>query len=142
MNGDIISVRCNAKYKSTVIYKIYCKDETVYDVYIGQTTNFERRKFFHSRDSLTSNLKLYECIRSHGGWDNWDMSVLHEYTCKNYIHSSKIEWFWWNALKPTLNSVIPGNKYIKKDKKRMKDFETYISDVEFTCRKPQHLVTA
>ena len=67
------------------IYKIYSKDQTI---------NFENRKFSHFHatcwgQSKTKN-KLYEFIRSHGGWTNW------------------------KTLGGTLNSVNPGsnkNKY-------------------------------
>jgi hypothetical protein len=114
MDGEIISVRCNKKYMNTIIYKIFCKDENIKDVYVGMTTNFESRKFYHERDSETKLLKLYQFIRNNGGWSNWDMTILSEYTCTNYIHASKLEWIWWKRLKASLNSVQPGNSHIRK----------------------------
>ena len=27
-------------YSNTIIYKIYCKNETITDIYVGHTTNF------------------------------------------------------------------------------------------------------
>ena len=37
-------------YSNSIIYKIYCKDENVKDTYIGETTDFIRRKCCHKRD--------------------------------------------------------------------------------------------
>jgi hypothetical protein len=133
MVGEIVSVSCNVKYKSTVIYKISCRDETVQDVYIGQTTNFERRKWFHARDSITSSTKLYEFIRAHGGWDNWEMNVLCTYTCKNRGQASRLEWIWWTRLGGALNTVVPGSHYIRRDKRKHEDFEKHIHDLEVSC---------
>ena len=130
MDSDIISIRCNKKYMNTVIYKISCKDETIKDIYIGQTTNFDIRKFYHIRDSKISCIKLYKFIRDNGGWDNWDMIILGEYSCKNFQHSSKLEWYWWKKLKATLNSIEPGIKYIRKDKIKYLDFTVYINEME------------
>ena len=59
MDSDIISIRCNKKYMNTLIYKICCKDETIKDIYIGQTTNFDVRKFYHIRDSKISCIQVY-----------------------------------------------------------------------------------
>jgi hypothetical protein len=135
MDSDIVSVvyKSDVKHNSFLndftpmhvsIYMISCKDYTVDDVYVGQTRKFENRKMYHERDSQTSSLKLYECIRTHGGWDNWDMIVLSEYTC-NFIESLQIEWFWWNKLGATLNTVVPGHKHIS-DK---------IVKIESVCRR-------
>ena len=32
-------------YSNTIIYKIYCKNEMVTDIYVGHTTNFTKRKY-------------------------------------------------------------------------------------------------
>lgn len=121
-------------YKHTIIYKICCKDTTVPDVYIGHTTNFEKRKFYHMRDTHTSNTKVYEFIRSHGGWDNWNMIILQAYSCDNYEQACMFEWFWWKRLGATLNMVTPGEKLIRREQKKHRDFETYIHDMELACR--------
>jgi len=71
-------------YSNTVIYKIFCKNENVNDLYIGHTTNFYQRKSCHknacenSKNSLY-DIKLYKTIRENGGWDNWKMIQLEEY---------------------------------------------------------------
>ena len=34
-------------YSNIIIYKIYCKDPSITDVYVGQTSNFAKRKCAH-----------------------------------------------------------------------------------------------
>jgi predicted GIY-YIG superfamily endonuclease len=47
-------------YSNTIIYKIYCKDETITDVYVGYTTNFTQRKYSHkiACNNMNNNLKI------------------------------------------------------------------------------------
>ena len=45
-------------YSNTIIYKIYCKDENVKNIYVGHTTDFEVRKNSHKNSSKYSNLKI------------------------------------------------------------------------------------
>ena len=71
-------------YSQTIIYKIYCKDATITDVYIGHTTNFIKRKYQHKICcNGNTKLKIYETIRSNGGWENWDMVEIAKYNCKD-----------------------------------------------------------
>ena len=121
-------------YSDTVIYKIYCKDETVTDMYIGHTTNFDNRKLQHINACKSSCMKVHDFIRTHGGWDNWDMVILEKYSCKSRGTACRLEWIWWNRLKGSLNSHVPGTNYIKRDQKKHRDFDTYIHDMELACR--------
>ena len=126
------------KYKNTIIYQLTCKDENVTDTYIGHTTNIKRRMADHCKDSLVSCVKLYEFIRSHGGWENWHMNILGTYSCKNLGQASRIEWYWWNKLGGTLNTVRPGTNYIKRDMYVHKLTSTsYIEYMEYACRIPK-----
>jgi len=118
-----------------VVYKIFCKDVTIQDTYIGHTKHFEIRKMEHMKDTLSSSIKLYEFIRNHGGWNNWDMVVLCSYRCRNRGDASRVEWFWWNKLGGTLNTIRPGINYIKRDMKRLNTILTsYINDIESCLR--------
>ena len=132
MIGDIVDVVYQRDVKfflndtrimNVIMYKISCKDERVYDIYVGQTRKFENRKMYHEVDSESSSIKLYEYIRKHGGWNNWNMSVLSEYSC-TFIESLQIEWFWWNKLGATLNTVTPGHKHVSNN----------VDEIERTCR--------
>lgn len=93
------------------IYKIFCRDESIKELYVGQTINFDSRRFSHfmTLNFFKSNIKLYEFIRSHGGWCNWKMEIIKQYpltTTKSDL--DRLEWYWWNKLGGELNSMKPG----------------------------------
>jgi len=96
-------------YSNTLIYKIYCNDATISDLYVGHTVNFMQRKLAHkyycNNDKI--NNKLYNTIRQNGGWDNWKMDIVGFYNCAN-LHEAKIkEQEFFISLNGTLNSIEP-----------------------------------
>ena len=99
-------------YSNTIFYKIYCKDESVSDIYVGHTTNFVQRKYCHKRTCHREkdpnyNLKVYKCIREHGGWNNWKMDIIGFHECYDHYEARKIEQTYFESLKATLNSIEP-----------------------------------
>lgn len=96
-------------YSNTIIYKIYCKDESITEIYVGHTTNFIQRKYAHKFASNNSNntLKIYNVIRSNGGWDNWDMIEIAKYNCKDSTEARIKEQQHYDVLKASLNSCPP-----------------------------------
>jgi hypothetical protein len=100
-------------YSNTIIYKIYCKDETVKDVYVGHTTNFTKRKYVHKFCSNSQknkhyyNNKIYNTIREHGGWNNWEMVEIAKYNCKDSTEARIKEQYHYEELKASLNSCPP-----------------------------------
>ena len=108
-------------YSSTIIYKITCKDASVNEVYVGHTTNFVQRKYAHKQSCINENstnykCKLYEVIRSLGGWVNWKMEIVGFFNCANQYEARKKEQEYFISLKATLNSIepIPKIKLYKK----------------------------
>jgi len=103
----------NIDYSNTIIYKIYCKDETIPDIYVGHTTNFIQRKYQHKLacNNFKEDFKIYKTIRGNGGWNNWDMVEISKYNCKNSTEARIKEQEHYELLKATLNSVPP---YINK----------------------------
>ena len=99
-------------YSNTIIYKIYCKDENVKNIYVGHTTDFEVRKNSHKNSSKYSNLKIYKTIRENGGWDNWDMIEIAKYICKDKCEARIKEQQHYEILCADLNSCPP---YIDKN---------------------------
>ena len=90
------------------IYKIFCLDPNVTEQYIGQTINFDNRMFSHFV-SESHVVRLYNFIRSHGGWLNWKMVPVKQYpviTTKQNL--DRLEYYWWNKLGGELNSIKPG----------------------------------
>ena len=96
-------------YSNTIIYKIFCKDPEVTDIYVGHTTNFIKRKYQHKIMSASDNnqLKIYEIIRKNGGWDNWNMIEIASYNCKDSTEARIREQEHYDLLKPSLNIYNP-----------------------------------
>ena len=104
----------NIDYSQTIIYKIYCKDSTITDVYIGHTTNFIKRKYQHKICcNGNTKLKIYETIRNNGGWENWDMVEIAKYNCKDATEARIKEQEHFEEVKSSLNSCPP---YVDKNK--------------------------
>jgi hypothetical protein len=53
------------------------------------------------------NCKLYQVIRKNGNWDNWNMSIIAFYNCKDLNEARQKEQYHYVELKATLNSVEP-----------------------------------
>jgi len=114
-------------YSSTIIYKITCKDPTIKDLYVGHTTNFVQRKYSHKQGCVNPNAsnykcKLYETIRTTGGWTNWTMEIINFFNCRDHYEARIKEQEYFVLLNATLNSieplpkpteVIPKNTFIK-----------------------------
>ena len=103
-------------YSNTIIYKIFCIDKTITDVYIGHTTNFTQRKSQHkiSCGNSDNKLKIYNIIRQNGGWNNWNMVEISKYNCKDKTEARIKELFHYEELNSTLNSCPP---YVDKSSK-------------------------
>lgn len=110
-------------YSNSVIYKIYCKDENVKDIYVGETTDFIRRKYSHKIISNKNNQQyktlratLYQTINSNGGWDNWICEEVEKFPCENKKQLLDRETFWIIELNATLNDkVSKSTKEYKKE---------------------------
>ena len=100
-------------YSKTIIYKITCNDENIKDVYVGSTTNFKNRKWNHksncnNENSPSYNYKVYKFIRDNGGWDNFSMILIENFSCINYLEAYERERYYYDILNSTLNTLIPG----------------------------------
>ena len=118
------------------IYKIFCRDPKVTELYVGQTINFDSRRFSHFTSSMYRHLKLYEFIRSHGGWGNWKMEIVRQYPfCSGREELDRLEWYWWKKLGGELNTITPGHicsfektKYKDKLIEKTEEFERMVID--------------
>ena len=117
-------------YASTIMYKIVCKDLNVSDCYVGHTTNFVKRKCEHKSRSCNAgvaknNLYVYQKIREHGGWDNFDMIQIEEYDGKNRLDVLKRERHWIETLKPNLNRSVPSRTYKEYNDEHKEEHKQY-----------------
>ena len=98
------------RYEKGMIYKLCCKDANTTEIYIGSTVNKYRRKGNHKHicsnpNHRSYNLYVYQFIRENGGFDNWDLVILEEYSTQNKGELVWKEREWIELLKPALNSV-------------------------------------
>jgi len=95
-------------FSKTIIYHFVCNDENVKCSYVGSTTNFSKRKYAHKKRCIDEtdphyHIKVYQFIRENGGWTNWTMKPLEEYSCENKTQQIIREQFWIEQLKPEMN---------------------------------------
>jgi hypothetical protein len=99
-------------YTKTIMYKIRCLDLTCPLLYVGHTSNFKKRESHHKQKcnsplSKSYHLKVYKTIRDTGGWNNWTMEEIEEYTCTNNKEATLRERYWYEMLNASLNMNYP-----------------------------------
>jgi hypothetical protein len=97
------------KYANSTIYKIFCKDANVHDVYVGSTVNYKKRMTRHKSNCNNINSKAYNCfiyqfIRQNGNWDNFDHEIIENYNCNNKTELCIRERYWMEQHDSSLNS--------------------------------------
>ena len=107
-------------YGNSMIYKLCCKNTDITDIYVGSTTNFDRRKAQHKSNCNNENregynIYLYQFIRANGGFQNWDMILIENVNVDNKRDLEKIERKFIDELKPSLNTTTP---YRTKDERK------------------------
>ena len=91
-------------YKNTIIYKIVCKDLTIPNCYVGQTTNWIKRKSRHKKNCKNGTAYVYQFIRENGNWENWQMIMIEKIACDDFISACAKEREWIEKLNADLNS--------------------------------------
>ena len=96
-------------YTNTSIYKLYCLDDKVKDIYIGYTTNITGRMNVHRNVSLrpihkSYNQKTYRIIRKNGCWSNWKYEIIETFCCNNKYEAMEKERHYFRKLQPTMNT--------------------------------------
>ena len=99
-------------YSNTYIYKLFCKDPSVTEIYVGSTTNFSSRKKQHRRACCNNQDKgystpVYKFIRDHGDWANWDIVLIATVSATDRQGACKVERQYVEGLNAALNSKIP-----------------------------------
>jgi hypothetical protein len=96
-------------YSKTVIYRIHCNNPNILDDYIGSTTDLTRKKqnhkkIYHNKTEKSHNDNIYKTIRCNGGWDNWKITELEKYPCKDKNEATLRETYWKDLLYSTLST--------------------------------------
>ena len=115
-------------YSETIIYKLCCKDTTINQIYVGHTTNINKRKHNHKTTCCNSNLKnynlfVYNFIRENGGWDNWTIIQIEAYNCNNKREAEMRERYWIETLNAKLNCNMPIATKEEKEKQKQDWYE-------------------
>ena len=115
-------------YSNTIIYKIFCKDTNIKDLYVGHTIDFVQRKKAHqyscNTECVNNPCKLYDTINKNGGWNNWRMEIIYFFNCENKIEALKKEQEYYEMLGANLNSIEPFTMkscIVKKERKHKSD---------------------
>ena len=101
------------KYENSVIYKLkHNEDYDDTNIYVGSTTNFKNRKYAHkthcnNEKDEKHNYSIYQYIRANGGWDNWVMIPIEQYSCNDKKELEIKERHYIDLFKSKLNKVIP-----------------------------------
>jgi len=119
--------RTNINYSNTIIYKLCCNDLSITNIYVGQTTDFRKRKNRHKSCCNNETAKgydynVYAFIRDNGGWDNWDMIEIERYEAIDGNDAKKRERYWIEELKASLNCKLPtrtNKEYIEQHKEHL-----------------------
>jgi len=118
-------------YNNTIIYKIeHIEDECL--VYVGHTTNFDKRKTAHKNNCYNEkdnkfNLKLYQMIRENGGWDMFRMIEVEKYPCNDRREAEKRETDVMKELKASMNTI---KSYISIEERKEYIKELYQKNIE------------
>ena len=120
--------------KHYYFYKLYCIDKNVKEIYVGSTINIKKRHKLHKSNCTnindkSYNRKVYQYIRTNGGWDNWLMDVFDEHECLNKRVAEKVEEFYRKSMGATLNgqrcyrSPEELKEYYEKNKEKLKGYQ-------------------
>ena len=95
-------------YSKCCIYKIEHNDDESL-VYVGHTTNFDKRKTQHKGSCKNDNdkhynLKIYQMIRQNGGWDAFKMLEVEKYPCNDKREAERRENEVMKELKASMNT--------------------------------------
>ena len=113
-------------YSKCCIYKIeHVDDDTL--VYVGHTTNFEKRKIKHKSSCKNDNdkhynLKVYQMIRQNGGWEKFLMLEVEKYPCVDKREAERRENEVMKELRASMNT---NNSFITQEMSEyMKEYNT------------------
>ena len=126
-------------YSKTIIYKIeHIDDDSL--VYVGYTTNWNKRKCEHKHRYYNEkcskhNYKVYKMIRENGGWEMFNMIEVEKYPCNDKREAERRETEVMKELKSNMNmmksylTLEDKNDYkIKANEKYYEGHKTIISE--------------
>ena len=123
-------------YQEGLIYKIAHRYSPY--VYIGSTTNFNRRKYEHKHHCINENSekynhKIYKTIRELGGWDNFEMVLVAKCPCddKKELHAKEFEYQQLFDVNMNTYDAVPDPQYFIKYREKNKKY--ILEKIECEC---------
>jgi len=100
--------RLTINYDNTIIYKLQHIDNEEL-LYVGHTTDFTKRKSAHKSNTLNAKnkahgRKVYEMIRTNGGWDMFAMLQIKTFSCLNRREAESEEDNVMREMRATMNT--------------------------------------
>jgi hypothetical protein len=143
------TVRKERDYGKGFIYKLRCLDPEIKNIYVGSSTNKSQRKKTHKTGCTDPkrkdyNLPVYQFIRAHGGWDNWEMVVIKLFPCASKMEleieeeNVRVELEEFSTLNrhkawAGVEYGLPRKEYGKKYREKNKDEITEKKNKKITC---------
>lgn len=117
-------------YSKSIIYKIVCKDESVSFIYVGSTCNWIQRYSQHKSDCINvksprHKYKLYEFMRTNGGWGNFVMIQVEEFSCANKRDLEEREQYWKDTLESIENTYGTNRAFLSPEKRAEQNKKFY-----------------
>ena len=102
--------------KTGYIYRLWTPGIT--DEYIGSTTDMRKAKWKHksfcnNEKDRQYNYRVYQFIRSHGGWDNWRMDMIEQIEFEDRMELRKRDGEIIQSRGSTLNVQILGRSQLE-----------------------------
>lgn len=94
-------------YSNAVIYKIFCRNIEVKDLYVDSTTNLVARPRSHKSCFKKQCQAVYSFIRAHGGWENCDLEVVEACPCADKAALLTRERYYIEQFGATVNDHVP-----------------------------------
>lgn len=93
--------------KQTKIYSLSSLTGDVKYTFIGSTKDVNKRRFVYKNRVLGDEKgALYECIRTNGGWDNWELKQIDSFVCKTRDEAKEKEKEWIEKIQNLENPPI------------------------------------
>ena len=113
---------CMSQSYTAYVYVIWCENPDIEEFYVGCTTNIASRWANHKQSAKTSNRPLYLRMRTGGGAENWNITVVENVECFRRSDLFRAEARWIADLKPPLNAHRYKRLPLGLSKKMMRDF--------------------
>lgn len=124
--------------RNYTIYRIVCKDKAISnDVYIGATSDFEKRYIKHKSDTRHSPAMLYKHLREVAGDEqddfdvHWEMQKIVMLYDATFDEARRQEKHYVSAEGGTLNTLNPySSAEEKRARKKITDHDKYMRNMD------------